>query len=60
MSFVDEIINYVVRNGTIEPHVLFETPFSNYNTKGVAGAFPRRAEKIIEIIGQINANAEVA
>lgn len=60
MSFVDEIINYVVRNGTIEPQILFETPFVNYNTKGVAGVFPKRAEKIIEIIHSINQNAEVA
>jgi type I restriction enzyme R subunit len=60
MSFIDEIINYVVKNGTIEPEVLFETPFNNYNTKGVVGVFPKREKEIVDIISTINANADVA
>jgi type I restriction enzyme R subunit len=60
MSFIDEVINYVIKNGTIDPEVLFETPFSNYNTKGVVGVFPKRAKDIVEIISRINANAGAA
>ena len=60
ISFVEEIINYVVKNGTMEPEVLFDTPFSNYHVQGVVGVLGDRAKEVIDIIEHINTNAEVA
>ena len=50
----------VVKNVTIESRILFETPFSNYHDQGVAGMFGDRAKEVVEVVEQINANAEVA
>ncbi|MGD9729460.1 MAG: type I restriction-modification enzyme R subunit C-terminal domain-containing protein [Gammaproteobacteria bacterium] len=60
MAFVREIVEYVVKNGTMEPTVLFETPFSNYHDQGVVGVFGERAGNLVGVIQAINRNAEVA
>lgn len=60
MSFVDEVVNHIVQNGVMEPEVLFETPFSNYHTQGVAGILGEDAKELISLIKSINANADVA
>ena len=52
--------NYVVKNGTIESHVLFETRFSNFHDQGVVGISGDRAEDVIEILTEINSHAQVA
>jgi type I restriction enzyme R subunit len=56
---VDEIVNYVVKNGTIQPQVLFETPFSNFHDQGVVGIFGTRAKEIVELVDYINAHAGI-
>ena len=39
---------------------LFETPFSNYHGQGVVGVLGNRAKQVIDIVTDINSNAEVA
>lgn len=60
MTFVKEVVDYVIKNGTMEPKVLFETPFSNYHDQGVVGVFGDRAQDVVEVVKAINRNAEVA
>lgn len=51
----------VVQNGTMEPKIMFEAPFTNINTLGVAGVFgEEEGEKVIELVRHINENSGVA
>jgi len=60
IHFIDTIINYLSKNGTIDKTLLFEPPFTTINDQGIAGVFPHeQAAKIISIVDRINKNAEV-
>jgi type I restriction enzyme R subunit len=61
IRFMDTIINYLNVKGIIEPSMLFEAPFTDINSNGVAGLFEEQiAAKIISLIDTINHNAEAA
>jgi len=61
MAFLDEVVEYLVKNGTMEPKIMFEAPFTNINTLGVAGIFDEdKSKKVIELIRHVNDNAGVA
>lgn len=61
ITFLDEMVNYLVKNGIMEPKVMFDTPFTNINDQGVLGVFGEsESKKIIETIRKINRNADVA
>lgn len=61
ITFLDEVVNYLVKNGVMEPKVMFDTPFTNINDQGVLGVFgEKESKKIVETIQQINRNADVA
>jgi type I restriction enzyme R subunit len=61
IRFMDTIINFLNVKGIIEPSMLFEAPFTDINTTGIAGLFEEKvASKIISLIEIINNNAEAA
>ncbi|VAX01922.1 Type I restriction-modification system, restriction subunit R [hydrothermal vent metagenome] len=61
ITFLDEIVEYLVKNGTMEPKIMFEAPFTNLNTSGLAGIFSEdKSRKVIELVRHINDNAGVA
>lgn len=61
IRFIDTIINFLSVKGVIEPSMLFESPFTDINSNGVAGLFEAQmASKIISLIEGINHNAEAA
>lgn len=61
ITFVQNIIAYLTKNGTIEPSMLFEPPFTDTNDQGILGLFnDGEAHHVIGIIKQINQNAVVA
>jgi type I restriction enzyme R subunit len=61
MTFVNNIITYLEKNGVIEPGMLFEPPFTDINDQGLLGVFDEpSAVRVISIIEQINQNAGVA
>lgn len=61
MTFLNEVIRYLMRNGIMEPKVMFDAPFTHINTKGVAGIFDDEdGRKVIELVREINENADVA
>jgi type I restriction enzyme R subunit len=62
IRFIDTIITYLTKNGTIDKEILFEPPFTDQHDQGIMGIFTSDAEvrRIIQIIDRINANAEVA
>jgi len=41
MSFLDEVIRYLMRNGTMKPKVLFDAPFTHISTHGSCRYFWR-------------------
>ena len=61
MRFIDNIIRFLTKNGTIDPARLFESPFTNLHDQGLLGVFDdAQAGKIVRIIEGINGNAGVA
>ncbi len=60
MKFIDNIIQHLNRNGTIDKSLLFEPPFTDTNDQGLLGVFEdQEAVKIISLLDAINGNAEV-
>ncbi|MEQ8548969.1 MAG: DEAD/DEAH box helicase family protein [Cyclobacteriaceae bacterium] len=60
IKFINSIISFLTKNGTIENKMLFEPPFTDMNDQGVLGVFEdAEAYKIISIIQGINNNVEV-
>jgi type I restriction enzyme, R subunit len=61
MAFLDEVVEYLVRNGTMEPKIMFDTPFTHINDQGIAGVFDKEmSKKVIELVRDINDNAHIA
>jgi type I restriction enzyme R subunit len=61
INFLNTIINFLVVNGTIDPAMLFESPFTDLNSGGILAVFDENTSgKIISLIEQVNRNAEVA
>lgn len=51
MAFLNEIVEYLVKNGVMEPKVIFAAPFNHHHELGVAGVFgDELSEQIIERI----------
>jgi type I restriction enzyme, R subunit len=60
MTFINNIISYLTKNGTIEEGMLFEPPFTNLHQDGLVGMFDDAvAMKVIKLIDRVNGNALV-
>ncbi len=59
MTFINTIISYLSKNGTIDNSMLYEPPFTDQNDQGIDGVFDNTPDKIkvLKIIDQINHNA---
>jgi len=58
IEFVNMIIDHLTKNGVMEPEMLFNSPYTNFNPNGVIGIFSDGdAEKIVKILGEVRANA---
>lgn len=58
MTFIQIIIAHLTKNGTVQPSMLFEPPFTDVNDQGLMGVFDDGAShKIISIVERINSNA---
>jgi type I restriction enzyme, R subunit len=61
IRFIDTIIKFLTVKGTIDPGMLFESPFTDLNTNGLTGIFDLPdSQKIIQTINEINENAVAA
>jgi type I restriction enzyme R subunit len=61
MTFIQNIISYLTKNGTVQPDMLFESPFTDVNDEGLTGVFDDGpSQRIINIVEQINSNAITA
>ena len=60
MTFINTIIAYLTKNGMIDKHMLFESPFTNIHDQGLLGVFDEvAATKVIKLIDLVNGNALV-
>ena len=60
MTFINTIIAYLTKNGMIDKHMLFESPFTNIHDQGLLGVFDdAAATKVIKLIDLVNGNALV-
>jgi type I restriction enzyme R subunit len=60
ITFINNIISFLVKNGTIEKAMLFEPPFTELHQDGVIGIFDdAQATRIISLVDTVNRNAEV-
>lgn len=58
MTFINKIIQFLTKNGSIEKRMLFEPPFTEQHQDGVIGMFDdAQASKIISIVQKVNENA---
>jgi type I restriction enzyme R subunit len=60
MTFINNIISYLTKNGMIDKGMLFEPPFTNLHQDGLLGLFDEAtAMKVIKLIDRVNGNALV-
>jgi type I restriction enzyme R subunit len=58
IEFVNMIIDNLTRNGVMDPGLLYESPYTDYNPNGLSGIFPDgEAKKIVDILSMIRMNA---
>ena len=58
IEFVDLIINHLTEHGTIEPERLYESPFTDINSRGVEGVFsPPQVRELLSIVSTVRENA---
>ncbi|MGI9303961.1 MAG: type I restriction-modification enzyme R subunit C-terminal domain-containing protein [Gammaproteobacteria bacterium] len=60
LRFLDSVIEHLAKNGVMDPKALFDTPFTDFHHEGVSGVMADRAPEVVEIIREINSNAEAA
>jgi type I restriction enzyme, R subunit len=61
ISFLNEVVEYLVENGIMEPKEMFQAPFNHYHDLGVTGVLGEElAKNVVELVNQVNANADVA
>lgn len=61
ITFINNIITFLSKNGTIDKQMLFESPFTDDHYEGLTGIFKKETEviQLVRIIDRINANAGV-
>ena len=60
MKFIDNIIQHLNRNGTIDKELLFKPPFTDASDNGLVGLFDdAQAMRIISLLDGVNRNADV-
>jgi type I restriction enzyme R subunit len=58
IEFVNLIIDHLTEHGTIEPSRLYESPFTDFNPRGVEGVFnSAQVKQLMSAIANIQANA---
>jgi type I restriction enzyme R subunit len=61
MSFLNEIIERLVKNGLMNPKELYEPPFTNYHDMGLSGVMgDDLAKKVVGLVRSVEDSADVA
>jgi type I restriction enzyme R subunit len=55
LEFLDRIIDALTETGFVDPKSFYESPYTDINSQGIVGVFPKDQEKqIIEIVRGLN------
>lgn len=58
IEFINLIIDHLTEHGTIEPERLYESPFTDFNPRGVEGLFdPPQVKELLTIVSAVHSNA---
>ena len=58
LQFIDHVVDHLTQNGTMDPGLLYEPPFTNRHPNGLDGTFADAdADRIVSIVRSINDNA---
>ncbi len=58
IRFIDQVVSYLTRNGTMDPGLLYEPPFTDIHNEGLDGVFgDAGATKIIHLLEEIELKA---
>lgn len=61
IEFIDMMIDHLTDRGVMEPRLLYESPFTDFDPLGVEGVFPAAdVPKVIAILDQIRRSAAAA
>jgi type I restriction enzyme R subunit len=61
IQFVDLIIESLAQRGWIDPQLLYDSPFSDFSSRGVEGVFnPEQVNQIIAVLDGAPARAAIA
>ncbi len=61
ITFLNEVVNYIVKNGTMEPKVLFDDPFNRLHDLGLIGVFGEdKSKEVVKLINEVTKNAEAS
>jgi type I restriction enzyme R subunit len=60
IRFIEQIISYLTQNGTMDPGLLYEPPFTDMHDEGLDGVFgDDGATKIVHLLEEIELRAAV-
>ncbi len=55
MTFLENIISYLTKNGIIDPGMLFEAPFTDLHDNGILGVFDdAQAQRLVAVVRRVN------
>jgi type I restriction enzyme R subunit len=58
IRFIDQVVSYLTQNGTMDPGLLYEPPFTDMHNEGLDGVFgDAGAIKIIHLLEEIELKA---
>ncbi|MGB0431618.1 MAG: type I restriction-modification enzyme R subunit C-terminal domain-containing protein, partial [Bacteroidia bacterium] len=59
MTFLNRLMSYLIKNGTIDKQQLFQPPFTDLNDQGISGVFEDVSQlgRVVKIIDTINQSA---
>jgi type I restriction enzyme, R subunit len=61
ITFLNEVVEYLVKNGIMEPKMMFDTPFTYIHDQGLQGVFGEdMGKKVVELVRHVNDNADIA
>src|SRR5258705_8476639 len=59
IRFIEMVIEYLTRNGVMDPSLLYEPPYTDLDDAGLDGLFDdKQADRIVQILTAIQVNAE--
>jgi type I restriction enzyme R subunit len=57
IEFVNMIIDHLTERGTMDPRLLYESPFTDINPMGIEGIFEGKAAEVVAILAEIQRRA---